>query len=142
MSSPRFAKKTDVPVERTKAQLEKLVTDYGATSFGTAWNDKGEAFIQFTLAGRALRFTMPPLEVLAKEATTIKQREQIHRSAWRGLHLLVKAKLEATRSGYTVFEEEFLGHIVTETGQTVAQRLLPKLPPPDVNGRLQLPAEF
>lgn len=47
--------------------------------------------------------------------------EQATRQRWRALHLVVKAKLEAVESGITVFDDEFLAHIVLPDGGTVGR---------------------
>jgi hypothetical protein len=44
--------------------------------------------------------------------------------------MVIKAKLEAVASGITTFDEEFLAHVVLETGETVAEQMIPKLPAP------------
>ena len=138
----KYAKRSDVPVKRSRAELEALVEKYGATSYVSGWNDKREAFVMFELAGRTLRFTMRPLEEIVKDAgaETQKQKEQVERTAWRGLVLLVKAKLEAVESGLRVFEQEFLSDIVTDGGRTVYEQVLPKLP--EGKGPFQLPPSF
>ena len=45
------------------------------------------------------------------------------RRRWRCLLITIKAKLECIETGIETFEEAFLAHIVTETGQTIYQRL-------------------
>jgi hypothetical protein len=53
--------------------------------------------------------------------------EQACRSRWRALLLCIKAKLEACAVGITTFDSEFLAHIVTGDGRTVAERIVPQL---------------
>lgn len=53
--------------------------------------------------------------------------EQAVRQRWRALALLIKSKLEAVESGITVFEEEFMAHVVLPDGKTVGQHLLPQI---------------
>ena len=40
---------------------------------------------------------------------------------------MIKAKLEAVESGISVFEEEFLAHLVMPDGKTVGQSILPQV---------------
>ena len=134
----RYAKQTTVPVSRTKDEIERTLTRYGAVAFVSGWNENGEAMIGFKMQDRSVRFIMPsqPESVLVSE----RQRAQEERSSWRALLLLVKAKLEAVDAGFTVFEEEFLPHIVTDTGETVYERLREQIS--GSGGPLQLPANF
>ncbi|WP_198651245.1 hypothetical protein [Salinicola sp. CPA57] len=53
--------------------------------------------------------------------------EQACRQRWRALALVIKAKLEAVESGITMFEEEFLAHIVLPNGGTVGGWMLPQI---------------
>jgi hypothetical protein len=57
----------------------------------------------------------------------LKAWEQACRQKWRALVLCIKAKLESAASGITTFEEEFLAHFVTKSGQTIGQKLIPQL---------------
>ena len=49
------------------------------------------------------------------------------RQRWRALALIVKAKPEATETGITTFEEEFLSYIVLPDNQTVGECMLPQI---------------
>lgn len=148
----RYAKDTGVSVERTKAELETIITKYGADSFATMNStSKGIAAIMFELHERRVVFELP-LPKLVDFATTsyevkasrdgrrahtkttehsaAKQRklwEQACRQRWRALALAVKAKLEAVASGITSFEEEFLAHIMLPNGSTVGKHMVPQL---------------
>ncbi len=58
-----FAEGTSVPVERSRAEIEKLLTRAGATTFASSW-DVGKAVISFRAHDRFFRFvlTMPELD--------------------------------------------------------------------------------
>jgi hypothetical protein len=65
--------------------------------------------------------------------------EKATRQRWRALALVIKAKLEAVESGITIFEDEFLAHIVLPDGSTAGDWMRPqiakaydknKMPPP------------
>lgn len=103
-----YAKDTSVPVERTRAEIEKLVKKYGAKGFSAGWlGDR--ANISFIAHDRQIRFTI-----------IVPQQAQAQRSRWRVLLLLVKAKLEAVDAKVVTFEEAFVGDIVMpNTGKTV-----------------------
>ena len=135
----RYANKTTVPINRTKMKLEELITKYGATEFVSGWNDMGQNMVGFKMEDRSVRFVMPSLDEIH---LTEKQNLQVERSAWRALLLLVKAKLEAVDSGFTVFEEEFLPHIVTKTGATVYEEMRPALSKAVEGAPLLLPSSF
>lgn len=133
-----YAENTGVSVERSKAEIEKILMRYGATSFAYGW-EQGKAVIMFAMKDRHIRFLLPLPEKTDKkickdrhgynkpEALIIKTWEQACRSRWRSLSLAVKAKLECVEAGITSFEDEFLAHIVLPNGLTVGSSLRPKL---------------
>jgi hypothetical protein len=132
-----YAADTEVPVDRSKQQIEAMLKQRGCEGFASAWSSQGDT-IEFMWKGMRIRFVVPPLdqekykhdaqgrerraEVLAKQLA------QANRARWRGLYLVVKAKLEAVESGISIFEEEFLAFIVDPTSNsTVGQVLVPRL---------------
>jgi hypothetical protein len=104
-----YAHDTSVPVDRSKAQIEKLLMQHGAQGFQTGWQGA-------TTDARGT-VTDPGWDVIG-----FKWKER-----WRILHLVIKAKLEAVQAGVSIFEEEFLAHIVTESQQTIGQILVPRI---------------
>lgn len=135
----RFAAQTEVPVERSRAEIERLIIKYGATS--TAFmNGVGRAMILFEAKGRRIMFELPlPSQDERRFQRTPGGRrtlgpsgrlgawEQACRQRWRALALVIKAKLEAVETGITTFEDEFLAHIVMPDGLTVATHIKPRI---------------
>jgi len=137
-----FAENTTVPQERSRAEIERLISKYGADSFCSGWQGN-EAMITFRLNNKfvVFRLKMPDRKdekfthyrhgsgkvVERKPEQAYKEWEQAGRQRWRALALVIKAKLEAVESGITTFETEFLAHIVLPGGQTVGQMILPKI---------------
>src|ERR1700761_3048971 len=119
-----YAARTDVPVSRSREEIERTLVRYGADQFAYGFNDR-KAAVQFRARGRVIRFVLPLHHDGA--AVTEKMREQTQRSRWRALLLSIKAKLETAESGISSFEEEFLAHIVFPNGQTAAQMALPAI---------------
>lgn len=128
----KFAENTTVPVEKSRAEIEKLITRYGATS--TAFmNAKGQgrAIVAFEANGRRIMFELKLPDVTEKRFQRdgrgsvlsadkrLDKWEQACRQSWRALALVIKAKLEAVESGITSFEKEFYAHIVLPGGMTV-----------------------
>jgi len=62
--------------------------------------------------------------------------EQAVRQRWRALALVIKAKLEAVEAGITIFEDEFMAHIVLPDGRTVGEYMLPKIEETYTTGRM------
>jgi len=135
----RFAQDTSVSVGKSKAEIEDLVTRYGADQFGTMWQD-GEAIIGFRVKGRFVKFVLPLPDQKDKrfwespakkkrydQEAALKNWEQGCRQAWRALALVVKAKLEAVASGITTFDAEFLAHFVMPDGRIFADVALPAI---------------
>ena len=131
-----FATDTTVPVERSKAEIERLLGRYGAARFMSGW-DGDTAVIGFVLGNRTIRFTLPLPAKTDKQfhrTPTGRQRrnladaerawEQACRSRWRALLLVIKAKLEAVQVGISTVEDEFLAWTVLPgDGRTVGDRL-------------------
>lgn len=132
-----FAEGTSVPVGKTRAEIETLVTRYGAGRFASGWDKDNKAAISFTANGRLVRFTLQ----LVDDETAKKKTPRRHswqsvtevqwrkwkdaetRRLWRCLLLAIKAKLEVVASGIATFDEEFLAHIVTPENVTVYEAM-------------------
>ena len=131
-----FAEKTQVPVDRSKAEIEKVLSRYGAGQFAYGW-DGNRIMVGFQMNNRSIRFVLdqPNRALYSKDkygytrsAVAIqKDVDQAQRQKWRALLLVIKAKLEAVESGISEFEEEFLAHIVLPNGQTVGKWLAPQI---------------
>lgn len=137
MRRPRaYAERTDVPVERSKSEIERMLRAAGADSVGTfLTSDKG--MLAFQLGGRTYRFTvtLPHGPRDLKAGVRGFDPEQRKRQRWRALALVIKAKLEAGRSGITSIETELLPYAVLPGGRTVADEALPALERAYASGR-------
>lgn len=132
-----FAEGTSVPVTRTKAEIEALVSKYGATRFASGWDKDNKAAISFALHGRLVRFVLQLVDDEAAkkkapkrsnwsppaEGVWRKWKDAENRRLWRCLLLAIKAKLEVVASGISAFDEEFLAHIVTAENVTVYEAM-------------------
>lgn len=135
----RYAQNTAVSSEKSKAEIERLLTRYGATAFISGWSGN-QAAISFEMNQKRIKFLLPLPDKTSKEFThtpgrgnrrseadAYKAWEQSTRQRWRALALVVKAKLEAVESGITTFEDEFMAHIVMPDGKTVAEHAMPMI---------------
>jgi hypothetical protein len=135
----RYASQTSVSAEKSRAEIESMLTRYGATAFMSGWQGNN-AVVGFSFANRTIRFELKMPAKDLKEFTHTPGRgtkrhpddayaswEQATRQRWRALLLLIKAKLEAVESGISVFEQEFLANVVVPGGQTVGQWIAPRL---------------
>ncbi|MEM9074467.1 MAG: hypothetical protein AAGE52_38590, partial [Myxococcota bacterium] len=116
----RYAENTSVTVERSRAEIERILQRYGCREF--AYRSTGElAQIAFKLNDRMIRFELhlpdpnsdeftrtPSRRTKRNEAAAYKAWEQACRQRWRALMLVIKAKLEAVETGITSFDVEFL----------------------------------
>jgi hypothetical protein len=133
-----YASKTVVPIEKSRAEIEKMLTRYKATKFASGWSEHG-AVIMFEARGKRVRFELPMPDAKERrfthdhrgwirgDAPRAKAYDQECRARWRAMALVIKAKLEAVDSGITTFEDEFLAHIVLPDGRTVSGWLTPEL---------------
>ena len=132
-----YATTTDVPVERSKAEIETLLIRHGCDAVATAWDGKlQKAVVQFRMGNRHMRFQItipdPGDEAFIwssrgkrTTATQVKLYHQAIRSRWRSLLLCIKAKIEAVESDIETVDEAFMAQLVLPDGQTVGQKLLP-----------------
>ncbi len=133
-----YAEKTAVPSDRSRAEIERTLRRYGAEGFMYGW--KGDyAVIAFEAGNRQIKFTLPmpniddpkiretPTGREKSDSAIEKAYEQSVRQRWRALALVIKAKLEAVEAGITMFEEEFLAHIVLPGGETVGSLMIPQV---------------
>lgn len=146
----RYADDTSVSVEKSRAEIEKILRRYGAKGFISGW-DEDRAFIGFAMHDRQVKFilTLPNRteERFLKDGRSSHKKlsidrqhekwEQACRQSWRALALVIKAKLEAVAAEITVFEDEFLAHIVLPNGETVGQHVRPAIADAYANKRVQ-----
>jgi hypothetical protein len=135
----RYAQHTEVSSERSKAEIERMLTRYGATSFASGWQGN-QAVIQFAMNQKRVKFLLPLPDKSSREFThtpgrgnrrsesdSYKAWEQSTRQRWRALALVVKAKLEAVGTHITSFEDEFMAYIVMPDGKTVSEHAMPMI---------------
>ena len=133
-----YAQRTGVPIDRSRSEVERTLTRYGADRFAYGW-DGGQWVVGFRAHGKFLKFVVPVPDKKADGiATSPKGRRRklgsIERAwdiecrrRWRALALAIKAKLEMVESGISSFEVEFLPYIVLPGGETVGNWLAPQL---------------
>ncbi|GAB3622543.1 hypothetical protein GCM10027418_06250 [Mariniluteicoccus endophyticus] len=139
MTTSQYAKDTTVPVERSRAEIERTLARYGAAEFMYGWSGT-QAVVQFAANGRRIRFVLqlpdrddprftrtPARGTRRTPAQAEQQWEQACRQSWRALALVIKAKLEAVASNISTFEEEFAMWTVLPDGQTAADHVLPAI---------------
>lgn len=137
-----YAQTTSVPVERTKAEIDRLLGKHGAEkrSIGT---DGETAIVHFMLGRSRVRLRIPlpqrndrkfvfldPSNRYSYErgkSAADKMWQQATRARWRGVLLLLKAKLEAIEIGLSTPEREFLADIFLPDGRTVHEALVEPL---------------
>ena len=117
----RFAEETQVPVARSREELESVLKKHGASQRLTYQDDEaGRAVVQFRIGERMVKLEM-------RREETNRNAEQVDREAWRRLLLVVRAKLEIVASGMSTLEREFLPDILLPNGQRVEEVLGPQI---------------
>jgi hypothetical protein len=135
----RYAETTEVPSDRSRAEIEATLRRYGATQFAYGW-DQQAATIGFGIGARLVRFRLPMPDPTDRRFTHTPGRGQLRndtaraaeydravRQTWRALALVIKAKLEAVAAGITTVEDEFLAHTVLPNGSTVGDWARPQI---------------
>ena len=144
----RFAAGTKVSVEKSRVELEMLLSKHGAPKRAVLVDDETcSARVVFRLDGRDYCVVVPmpkPEDVVPqkssdqppgwwkwgrekREGWCKKEHEQRTRERWRQLLLIVRAKFEAIASGLSTAEHEFLADMMLPSGQPLLERLLPEL---------------
>jgi hypothetical protein len=139
MSPRRFAESTEVPVSKTRAEIEHLLSRHGATSTAV-FTSPDRAMIAFEMTGRRVLMKISLPDPSAKDFTRHRRtgallpaesararHEAGCRQKWRALFLAVKAKLISVHEGVETFEDAFMAHIVMPDGQTVADLVRPQI---------------
>jgi hypothetical protein len=136
----QFASGTEVSVERTKGEIEGLLSKAGCEEFATGARPT-QAMIQFKLQGRVIRFLLPlpdrADDKFHKCGRYLNQRrtpelaykawEQACREKWRALFLSIKAKLYSIETGIEQFDSAFMAQIVMPNGKTMEELAVPMI---------------
>jgi hypothetical protein len=108
-----YAATTKVPVSQSISEIQALVKKNGGTKI-TTMDDDDTYIVAFLMLDRSIKFT-----VTFDGGTS----EQLRRSRFRALGLVMKAKFESIEAGVETFEQAFLANVVTATGATVYDRV-------------------
>ena len=134
-----YAADTTVSAEKSRAEIERTLQRYGATSFSYGWEGE-HAAVMFAMNDRRVRFVLrmpsrddreythtPTRGNKRTESQAYESWEKACRQRWRALALVVKAKLEAVDAGISEFEDEFMAQIVLPDGGTVGDFMRPQI---------------
>lgn len=133
----QYAKDTDVPVDRSIAEIRRTLKRYRATNFVFGEPDEHTALISFAMHDRQVRFLLALPDPNDEEFTrtpTGRDRspsqaqaeyEKAVRRVYRVFSVATLAMLEMVASGLAVFEELFLPFVVLPGGMTVAEAVRP-----------------
>lgn len=158
----QYAAGTSVSIEKSKAEIDTLLGKHGAAQRGVMHDEESlTASVVFSLAGRRYKVTIPLPErrdgfqgqgvprgwstwTEGHKCAFMRDRwEQACRERWRGLLLLVRAKLEIVSLGLSTIEKEFLADLLLPNGETAHQTVgayMQRLVERGYEGPLALPA--
>ena len=132
-----YAEDTKVPVERSQAEIIRLIADKGGENWAIG-GAKNHAVIVFEINQRRIHLDIPiPPEndfthtqinhIRRSPAARKAKWEQERRRRWRTLLLMLKSKFEIIESGVRSWEQEFGLDILLPDGRTVGQFILPQV---------------
>ena len=139
MTTRRYAEGTQVPIDRSKQEIDRLLRNHGAKTIVIGEEvETSNMFIDFTMRNRKLRFIvrMPAFEEFRytpkrRHLRNVDQQSDAHqaecRRRARSLLISIKAKFEAVESGVEMFEEAFLAQIVLPEGDRVGDQIIPQI---------------
>ncbi len=134
----RYAAVTDVPADRSRAEIERSLVRYGADKFPYSGDDdRPLAAERFRLGGRFMRILIPlptresfrfteagrartPVSAIAAD-------DQAVRRSLRAAALISKAKREAIEAGISTIEQAFLAKGILPNNQTVGEWVGPQV---------------
>ena len=128
----KYADNTSVSVDRSKAEVEKILTKYGADQFSSGWTGD-KIVVMFRMNNRYIRIEMSTptkgdIGRVIRGGYSVEEKVAAeNRRRWRALVLYVKAKLESVESNIISFEEAFMAHIILPNGKTVGQFMQPQI---------------
>lgn len=133
----KYAAATDVPVSRSRDEIERTLTRFGATDFAYRVRSGGLVNIGFEVGQIRvmMRMHLPARRDFAtdsrgadrSESATNRLWEQACRQRWRSLANGVKAKLALIDDGISTVEREFLADIMLPSGETVGDWAVPQV---------------
>jgi len=136
---PTYAKDTIVPIDRSKSEIERTLTRYGAQEFMYGWQ-AGRAVVAFKVNDRAYRINLPLPDrndsqfymtnngrARTSQDAVYSAWEQATRQRWRALALWIKAVLEAAEAGIVTLEDALQTFVMLPNGRTVGEWLAPQI---------------
>lgn len=133
-----YASKTEVPVEKTEQDIKTMLKKFGADQIVTQWSED-KSIIGFRVQNLVIKITLylptaDDPEVTFGPSGRRKSAEeargalnQLHRSYWRSMLLIIKAKIEAIEKNVSTVEREFYPDVVLPGGLTMAEYIGPHI---------------
>lgn len=113
-----YAKGTSVLVERSKGEVERILTRFGASET-IFYQNPQFVVIAFHVNKRHFKLTFPrPREA---DYYGVRALAQAERERWREIVAYLKATLIAVEAGFITIETAFLAHTMLPDGVTVGQ---------------------
>lgn len=151
----RYAENSKVPVDRSKAEIERLLMRYGADQFlrGSSLAPRCE-MIAFRMQGRNVKLHLPmpdpgdelfrltPTGMERSESVVRAEWEKEVRRRWRVFILLIKTQLEAIELGIMDLDEAFFANIVVPGGRRLVDEMRPQLAQAYQSGKIGNLLEF
>jgi hypothetical protein len=134
---PTYARNTDVSADKSRAEIERTLSRYGATAFMYGWAT-GRAVLGFEIERRRYRIDIPLPDKSEFSSTPTGRKRSNHdtiyaaweqgtKQRWRAAALFIKATLEASESGIVAVEESLRNFLVLPDGRTVGEWIAPQI---------------
>lgn len=150
MASRKYAEGTEVPISRSREELERVLERFGATA--QAWlrdDELHQIKLAFKRQGKSYRFTVKLVgrkdcrdtptgrwERTDKQAQDAADQE--NRRRFRSLTNYVKALMDAADTGIISSEEALLPFLLLPSGSTVAEAIAPQIESALRSGRVNI----
>ncbi len=118
--SRSYAQTTNVSVDRSSGEIQKMLRSFGAESVMVATRSMKGDLVECTIA-----FSKERVPVRYRFVTSNDEREE--RRLWRCAVLLIKSKLVLIDEGISPFAAEFLAWVALPGGQVAGDHLIPQV---------------
>jgi hypothetical protein len=145
MSAPKYAAKTDVPVSKSKDEIEALLTKFGCSAIGML-TEQTRVAVLFERRGLRYRMLLNLTRLedhqrdnqgYVREASAQQRAwEAETRRLWRAFLLVLKSLLVGVDEGIVTAEEALLAYLMLPGGETVGERVIPEMRRASESGQL------
>lgn len=123
---------TKIEAEQTIGEIQRMLSGHGVTAMMTEYDGRNVSAVSFKMVidGKPMGFKMPcnwrAVKQIFKDElgnTKLNTDEQAIRTAWRIIHVWVKAQIALVEVNMVTIPQVFLPYAIMKNGQTLAEHI-------------------